>query len=101
MARLAVVILNYNRGDLLRACLRSIEQAQSRHDVQVWVVDNASSDDSVSVVRNEFPTVRLLVSERNGGFAAGNNLALREILDDTWSRHRRSGGQGRRSNIEC
>ena len=80
MARLAVVILNYNRGDLLRACLRSIEQAQSRHDVQVWVVDNASADDSVSVVRNEFPTVRLLVSERNGGFAAGNNLALREIM---------------------
>lgn len=80
MARLDVVILNYNRGDLLRACLSSLERAQPQHNVRVWVVDNASADDSVAIVRGEFPSVRLLVSARNLGYAAGNNLALREIL---------------------
>jgi len=94
MARLDVVILNYNRGDLLRACLRSLERSRSRHDVRIWVVDNASSDDSVAIVRNEFPAVRLIVSQRNGGFAAGNNLALREILADQGSKV-----QGPRSKV--
>jgi N-acetylglucosaminyl-diphospho-decaprenol L-rhamnosyltransferase len=81
MARLDVVILNYNRGDLLRACLASIFNAEHTHTMGVWVVDNASTDDSAAIVRAEFPAARLIVSDRNGGFAAGNNLALREILE--------------------
>lgn len=80
MARLDVVILNYNRGDLLRHCLRSLAEVHTRHTLNVWVVDNASTDDSVVIVRREFPQVRLIVNERNSGFAAGNNLALHEIL---------------------
>lgn len=80
MAQLDLVILNYNRGDLLRACLTSVFASHSQHTIQVWVVDNASSDDSVAIVRREFPQVRLIVNERNSGFASGNNLALRQIL---------------------
>jgi GT2 family glycosyltransferase len=80
MAQLDIVILNYNRGDLLRNCLRSVFAGQTRHELGVWVVDNASADDSVAIVRAEFPQARLIVNERNSGFAAGNNLALREIL---------------------
>lgn len=85
MAQLDLVILNYNRGDLLRACLTSIAAAHSRHTINVWVVDNASRDDSVALVRREFPQVRLIVNERNSGFAAGNNLALHAIIGDTAS----------------
>lgn len=80
MAQLDIVILNYNRGDLLRACLQSIARIHSRHTINVWVVDNASADDSVAIVQREFPQVRLIVNERNTGFAAGNNLALHDIL---------------------
>lgn len=80
MARLDIVILNYNRGDLLRNCLRSIYDAPTQHTITVWVVDNASHDDSVAIVEREFPRARLIVNDRNSGFAAGNNLALHEIL---------------------
>jgi N-acetylglucosaminyl-diphospho-decaprenol L-rhamnosyltransferase len=77
---LATVIVNYNTRDLLRDCLRSLEQAAARTDSQVWVVDNASRDGSAAMVRAEFPDVRLVESSRNGGFAYANNLALRQVI---------------------
>ncbi|MBC8076501.1 MAG: glycosyltransferase family 2 protein [Chloroflexales bacterium] len=80
MPSLAVIILNYSRADLLADCLRSIYAAPTRCALDVWVVDNASPDDSAAMVRRDFPQVRLLVSERNGGYAYGNNLALRALL---------------------
>lgn len=82
MPSLAIVILNYNRADLLADCLASIVAAPSRLAVHVWVVDNNSDDDSVAMVQNRFPQVRLIASPVNGGFAYGNNLALRTILAD-------------------
>lgn len=48
-------------------------------DSQVWVVDNASTDDSVLTIRTHFPKVHLIESDTNLGFGAGNNLALRSI----------------------
>ena len=47
---------------------------------EIWVVDNASTDSTPDMVREEFPAVHLLLSEQNLGFAGGNNLALRRIL---------------------
>jgi GT2 family glycosyltransferase len=76
---LAVVIVNHNVRDLLRTCLRSVEQTTANLAVQVWVVDNGSTDGSAQVVRDEFPTVELRETA-NLGFARGNNLALREIV---------------------
>jgi GT2 family glycosyltransferase len=46
----------------------------------VWVVDNASTDQSVALVRERFPQAHLIVSTHNGGFAYGNNLALQQII---------------------
>lgn len=80
MPVLAVVILNYNRADLLADCLGSIFAHPTTCMLDVWVVDNASSDNSVEIVRTKFPHVHLVVSEYNGGFAYGNNLALRKII---------------------
>lgn len=80
MPSLAVVILNYNRADLLADCLESIYAAPTRCALEVWVVDNASSDGSADMVRARFPQARLIVSPTNGGYSYGNNLALRQIL---------------------
>jgi GT2 family glycosyltransferase len=82
MSSLSIVILNYNRADLLADCLQSLYANPTRCSLAVWVVDNASSDDSVEMVRAQFPQAHLIVSEHNGGFAYGNNLALRRILDE-------------------
>ncbi len=69
----STLIVNWNARDFLRRCLESL-QAQAVTQ-EIFVVDNASRDGSVEMVRTEFPDVRLLASEKNLGFAAGNNLA--------------------------
>jgi GT2 family glycosyltransferase len=82
MPSLAVVILNYNRADLLAACLESIYAHPTRCALTVWVVDNNSPDDSADMVRRRFPQARLVVSPYNGGYAYGNNLALHRIMTE-------------------
>ncbi|MGD1993459.1 MAG: glycosyltransferase family 2 protein [Anaerolineae bacterium] len=83
MADLAVVIVSWNVRQLLRTCLRTVLTDLERSELvgEVWVVDNASIDGTPEMVRREFPAVRLLESGENLGFAGGNNLALRAILD--------------------
>lgn len=79
----AIVIVSYNTVQLLRDCLASLTaaRAQSRADlrVQVCVVDNASTDGSVEMVRGEFPDVDCLVNSANQGFSAANNIGLRRL----------------------
>ena len=73
---LSVVIVNWNVCDLLRESLLSVRKESTLEDLEVVVVDNNSTDGSVEMVRAEFPWVRLVVHERNLGFAGGNNAAL-------------------------
>lgn len=80
MPTLAIIIVNYNTRGLLEKCLGSLEQGASRHTTSIWVVDNASQDGSLEMVRAEFPQVHALAADRNGGFAYANNLVLRKLL---------------------
>ena len=80
MPRLAIVIVSFNTRDLLRDCLRSIEPHTSALELDTWVVDNHSRDGSAAMVRAEFPHVHVIASQRNGGYAYANNLALRTVL---------------------
>lgn len=73
----SIIILNYRTPGLLRVCLRGIASARLRFSYEVIVVDNGSEDDSLEIVRREFPWVKCIASSRNLGFAAGNNLGLR------------------------
>ncbi len=79
MTNLGIVIVNHNTHDLLRDCLKSLD-ANAGVSLTTYVVDNGSLDGSAQMARNEFPHVRLIVSEQNGGYAYANNLALRQIL---------------------
>lgn len=78
-ADLGIVILNYNTRELLRECLLSLVDTRGL-TLDIAVVDNASTDGSAAMMAQEFSGVRLIASERNGGYAYGNNLALREFL---------------------
>jgi hypothetical protein len=81
MINLAIIIVNWNVRELLANCLRSIQadMAASHLTGQIWVVDNASSDGSVAMLQGEFPDIHLIASDKNLGFAGGNNAALRAI----------------------
>jgi len=81
--RLSVIVLQYNKPDLTRACLRSfLKSCGPGHEI--ILVDNASTAAGAGEVANEFPGIRFLLRQENGGFSAGNNdgarLASGEIL---------------------
>jgi len=80
MANVHIVVVNYNTVGLLRRCLDHVSASQTDATVSLTVVDNGSTDGSLAVLREEYPQVRALRSERNLGFSGGNNLALRQIL---------------------
>jgi len=74
---LSVVIVNWNTESLLRDCLRSVYDTVEGMTFEVIVVDNASSDGSVAMLKVEFPQVRRIENYENRGFAAANNQAFR------------------------
>jgi GT2 family glycosyltransferase len=71
---LSVIIVNWNVLELLRRCLLSLNPKTQGIATEVIVVDSASCDGSVEMVRREFPWVRLIASQENLGYARGNNL---------------------------
>lgn len=79
MDKIAVVILNWNGCDMLRSFLPSVVRFSEADGGVVYVADNGSTDDSVEMLRREFPTVRLILLEENHGFADGYNLALQQV----------------------
>jgi N-acetylglucosaminyl-diphospho-decaprenol L-rhamnosyltransferase len=76
---LAVIIVSWNTRDLTLDALRTLVQdldANGPH-ADIWVVDSASSDGTSEAIRQHFPQVNLIASDKNLGFAGGNNHALR------------------------
>lgn len=73
----SVVIVNYNVREFLEQALRSVDRARAGLTVETIVVDNDSADGSVAMVRERFPHVVCIANERNEGFGAANNRALR------------------------
>lgn len=78
MNDLAIVILSFNTKDLTLKCLKSIFSKKWQAKYEVWVVDNASNDDSVKAIRKQFPQVNIIENEKNTGFSGGNNLVLKK-----------------------
>lgn len=81
MKKTAVVILNWNGRNFLKKFLPNVIK-YSQADAEVIVADNASTDDSIEVLKNEFPEVRIIQNNINGGFASGYNTALKQVEAD-------------------
>jgi len=75
--KLSIIIVSWNTADLLAQCLASIFAHPPQALFEALVVDNASADDSVAMMRRRFPQVRLLENQQNIGFAGANNQAIR------------------------
>lgn len=81
MAKVAIVILNWNGQKMLAKFLPNVIE-YSRQDAEIWVADNSSSDGSMHLLETQFPQVKTIVLEQNLGFAEGYNRALRQIEAD-------------------
>jgi GT2 family glycosyltransferase len=75
---ISIIIVSWNVRDLLRNCLRSIQQqaAVLERQTEIIVVDNASNDGTVEMLLSEFPEARVIANSENHGFTRGNNQAL-------------------------
>ena len=81
--KVAVVILNWNGKQLLEQFLPSVVQYSK--EATVYVADNASTDDSVAFVKDQFPKVSIVVNPANTGYAGGYNDALQHIEADVYA----------------
>jgi GT2 family glycosyltransferase len=75
---LSVIIVNYNVKFYLEQCLESVRRASQGLQVEVYVVDNLSTDGSVAYLRERFPDVTFVANQENVGFARANNQAIRQ-----------------------
>ena len=73
----SVIIVNWNTRDILRNCLLSIYEQTNEIDFEVIIVDNASTDGSVEMVKRDFPQAALIENMENRGFAVANNQGLK------------------------
>ena len=81
MKKVAIVILNWNGASMMRRFLPSVIE-HSAEVADIVVADNASTDDSLALLRDEFPSVRTIVLDKNYGFAGGYNCALEQVDND-------------------
>lgn len=79
---LSIIIISFNTSELLRKCLNKVYKSLSFGKIEkkseVIVVDNASSDDSVSMVKKNFPKVNIIGNNKNLGFSVANNQGIKE-----------------------
>lgn len=74
---LSIIIVNYNVKEFLQNLIHSIEKASQNITKEIIVVDNASDDGSVEIVRERFPYVKLIANKSNLGFGKANNIGLK------------------------
>jgi len=74
----SIVILNWNQKDKTLACLRSLKKISYPH-YEIVLVDNGSTDDSVSAIRKEFPEITIIENRRNLGVAGGRNVGIKYV----------------------
>ena len=76
MVDVSIIIVSWNTRDILCNCLESVYKQTRKVDFEVIVIDNASVDGSVEMVKNKFHSVNLIANSRNRGFAAANNQGI-------------------------
>src|SRR5690554_2374741 len=82
MPDISIIIVSWNVADLLANCLDSIltglKSAEAAYSAEIIVVDSHSSDQTVPMLRERYPQVKLLAQNENVGFTGGNNIGLAE-----------------------
>ncbi|MEI8133751.1 MAG: glycosyltransferase [bacterium] len=81
---ISIIIVNYNVREFLRGALESVERSLTAGGLrgEIFVVDNASRDRSVEMVRQDYPEVKVIALQENAGFGKANNLAMRQATGD-------------------
>jgi len=77
MIDLSIIIVNFNTKEFLRNCLKSVIESTKNISYEIIIVDNASHDGSVEMVKKEFPEIRIIANKQNVGFSKANNQGVK------------------------
>jgi len=77
-----IIILNWNGWNDTINCVNSVQHAETMEDVQIIVIDNGSTDDSITRIKEACPDIKLIQNDRNLGFGGGCNVGLLKSMDD-------------------
>lgn len=77
---LSIIIVNWNTSSLLRKCIDSIYRSESKLSFEIIVVDNGSTDNSVTLIKDNYPQVQIISNIENRGFARANNQGLQKAI---------------------
>ena len=77
----SVIVLNYNAGELLLNCIKSIKKSAYKN-LEIIVVDNISTDKSQKICKEKYPDIKLIQNDKNFGYCEGNNIGIREAKGD-------------------
>ena len=80
--KLSIVIVNYNVRYFLEQALLSVYKSSVNFEYEIFVVDNNSSDNSLSMLAQKFPTVNIIANKENVGFSKANNQAIKQAIGD-------------------
>lgn len=75
---LSIIILNYKTRGLVKQCIRNVKGSVNNLDYEIIVIDNGSNDDCGQMVKENFPEIKFIQLPKNIGFAAGNNIGIKE-----------------------
>jgi len=76
--QLSIIIVSYNVRNFINLCLSSVKDAQQNIDLEVIIIDNNSTDESVSFIKEKYHWVKLIENKENLGFSKANNQAIRQ-----------------------
>ena len=82
--KIAIVILNWNGQQLLEKFLPSIVNFSTLENVNIYIADNASTDNSIHFIKENYPAIKVIQNKKNGGYAKGYNDALKHINADVF-----------------
>lgn len=80
--KLSIVIVSWNTAVILGQCLDSILANPPAGEYEIWVIDNASTDDSITMLKEKYPQVKLIENDHNPGFAGANNQGIQQSQGD-------------------
>ncbi|MCK9554463.1 glycosyltransferase family 2 protein [bacterium] len=82
MIKLSIIIVNWNTEKILKKCLSLILKNTGKIPCEIIVIDNASTDNSISMLKENFPGVKIIRNRENLGFSKANNIGIKEAKGD-------------------
>ena len=81
MVDVSIIIVNWNTKEYLTKCIDSIEGDKGNYSKEIIVVDNASTDGSVQIIKDRYPKAKLIKNSENLGFSKANNISIDDYVD--------------------